>query len=298
MISVKTKGNTFSAKAFAPGHITGFFEAHDNPDPVRKGSTGCGLVLNSGVETTVSIGEDIHETKITLNGKNAEGGTISTVVQMLTGVPIKVESSANIPVECGLGASGAGALSTAYAINSALSLNLTANKLNEIAHIAEVKNSSGLGDVAAQSIGGVVIRTSPGAPHIARHDVIPCPEIDVYCVVLGKLSTGSVLGSEQMLSRINFAGRNAMKRLMQKPTVDNLMLCSRDFSIETGLANEKLIEIIEDVEAAGGLASQAMLGNSIFAIEQTAENNKVANILSKYGDVLQYKISSASVMMM
>jgi pantoate kinase len=298
LISVKTKGNTFSAKAFAPGHITGFFEAYDNPDPIIKGSTGCGLVLNSGVETTVSIGEDIHETEITLNGKNAEGGTISTVVQMLTGVPIKVESSANIPVECGLGASGAGALSTAYAINSALSLNLTANKLNEIAHIAEVKNSSGLGDVAAQSIGGVVIRTSPGAPHIARHDVIPCPEIDVYCVVLGKLSTGSVLGSEQILSRINFAGRNAMKRLMQKPTVDNLMSCSRDFSVETGLANEKLIEIIEDVEDVGGLASQAMLGNTVFAIEQIAGNNEVAKILSKYGDVLQYKISSASVKVM
>jgi len=289
------QGIILSAKAFAPAHITGFFETHQHSNPVMKGSTGCGIVLNSGVETTVTIGEDIKKTDISLNGKAVSGSTIATVIEMITDIPVAVHSQANIPVECGLGASGAGALSTSYALNEALSLNLTANKLNEIAHVAEVKNSSGLGDVAAQNIGGIAIRNSPGAPDIARHDRIPCPEIDVYCIVLGELPTDSVLGNEEMVGRINLAGRKAMNELMKAPSVDNFMSCSKTFCTETGLANEKVIDIIEAVESINGMASQAMLGNTVFAISSTATKELLEHTLSEFGNVLHYKTNSTTV---
>lgn len=294
-MSWTTEGRTFSARAFAPAHITGFFETHDNPDPVRKGSTGCGIVLDAGIESTVMAGEGIEHTEIMLNGEKVSADTIATVVTMLTDVPVRVDCRADIPVECGLGASGAGALSTAYALNRALSLDLTANKLNEIAHVAEVRNSSGLGDVAAQSVGGVVIRTAPGAPDIGKHDNIPCPEMDVYCIVLGKLSTGSVLGSDEMVRSINLAGRKAMKKLMKKPTLEIFMSCSRDFCVGTGLADEKITEIIEAVEAVGGMAAQAMLGNTVFAIDNTPQEETVREILSDFGDVLRYRIGPTSI---
>lgn len=290
-----TEGNTFSARAFAPAHITGFFETHHHSNSVIKGSTGCGIVLNAGVETTVTIREDIEKTKISLNGKEVSGNTISTVLEMITDLPAKVQSQANIPIECGLGASGAGALSTAYALNDALSLNLTANELNEIAHVAEVKNSSGLGDVAAQTIGGIVIRTAPGAPHVGKHDQIPCPEIDIYCVVLGELPTESVLGNEEMLGRINLAGRRSMDKLMETPSVENFMSCSRDFCIDTGLANEKVIDIIEAIESVGGRASQAMLGNTVFAIEHNSKEGSLKQTLAEFGTVLHYKTNTSSV---
>jgi len=38
-------------KAFAPSHITGFFYVHDDPDPMRMGSCGCGFTLEAGVHT-------------------------------------------------------------------------------------------------------------------------------------------------------------------------------------------------------------------------------------------------------
>lgn len=291
----KSEGNTFSAKAFAPAHITGFFETHQHSNPVMKGSTGCGIVLNAGVETTVTVGEDRERTEISLNGKAVCGNTVATVIEMITDISVVVHSQANIPVECGLGSSGAGALSTAYALNEALSLNLTANKLNEIAHVAEVKNSSGLGDVTAQTIGGIAIRNSPGAPDIARHDQIPCPEIDVYCVVLGELPTDSVLGNEEMIGRINLAGRKAMNKLMKAPSVDNFMSCSRTFCTETGLANEKILEIIEAVESVNGMASQAMLGNTVFAINGTMTGDLVKETLSEFGNVLHYKTNSSNI---
>ncbi|WP_406661000.1 pantoate kinase [Methanolobus sp. ZRKC3] len=295
MISEKCKGDTLNAKAFAPAHITGFFETHDHQNPVMKGSTGCGIVLNAGIESTVTAGEGIQKSEIMLNGKKVSGNTISTVIEIITDMPVKVQCQADIPVECGLGASGAGALSTAYALNSALSLNLTANKLNEIAHVAEVRNSSGLGDVAAQSVGGVVIRTVPGAPDSGKYDHIPGPELDVYCLTLGKLSTGSVLGNAELLGRINYTGRKAMEKLMQKPTIAEFMACSRDFCIDTGLADERIIDIIETVEAAGGMASQAMLGNTVFAISNNPEEETVQQALTEFGNVLHYKTSFTSI---
>ncbi|MDP2217718.1 MAG: pantoate kinase [Methanolobus sp.] len=289
--------DTVSARAFAPAHITGFFEVHDHTDPVRKGSTGCGIVLNEGVETTVTIGEAIEETVISLNCKHVAGSTSRTVVEMLTDRPVKVESIAHIPIECGLGASGAGALGTAYALNRILSLDLTANKLNEVAHVAEVRNRSGLGDVVAQSLGGAVIRTSPGAPGIGSCDRIPTGKSDVFCIVLGRLPTSSVLGNEEAVKSINTAGKTAMKRLMVRPSIENFMTCARDFSIGTKLANEKITEIIDAVEAAGGMASQAMLGNTVFAIGTNGKDAEIEEILSCFGQVLHYRISPGSIRM-
>jgi len=285
-----------SARAFAPAHITGFFEVHENIDPLRKGSTGCGIVLNEGIETTVSCGEEIKKTIVLLDGVEVEGSTIRTVIESLTDKPVKVECKADIPIESGLGASGAGALGTAYSLNCALELNLTADKLNQIAHLAEVKNSSGLGDVAAQSLGGVVIRKTPGAPGIGNYERIPVKEQDIWCVVLGELSTSSVLSNREAVESINLAGRSAMQKLMKKPTLENFMLCSRDFTVNTGLADNTIIDIMEAVESTGGIASQAMLGNTVFAISREAEaDEKITDTLSEYGDVLNYKINTASI---
>ncbi|MBN2111190.1 MAG: pantothenate kinase [Methanosarcinaceae archaeon] len=287
--------DTVSAKAFAPAHITGFFEVHEHSDPLRKGSTGCGIVLDAGIETTVICGKGIAETEILLNGRKVRGQTIRTVIEMLTDMPVKVESRAELPIGVGLGASGAGALGTAYALNSALCLNHTGNELSQVAHLAEVKNSSGLGDVAAQSLGGVVIRKTPGAPGMGRYDRIPCSEQEVLCIILGELSTPSVLGSGEMVESISREGRSAMKRLMERPTLEEFMLCSRDFSMGTGLAGDRIMDIIEAVESAGGLASQAMLGNTVFAITHDPGNNAVADAILKFGDVLHCRINTSSV---
>ncbi len=47
--------------------------------------------------------------------KKVEGRTTQTVAEMMTDVPVRIKSWAEIPTGCGFGASGAGALGTAYA---------------------------------------------------------------------------------------------------------------------------------------------------------------------------------------
>lgn len=280
------------SKAFSPAHITGFFEIHTNDDPRRMGSTGCGIVLDRGVETAVVVDESIDRTTVKLNGSIVQEGAIHTVVEMLTDVPVIVESTADIPIGCGFGASGAGALGAAYALNSARSLDLTTDQLTKTAHVAEVKNKSGMGDVMGQAYGGIVIRTHAGAPPFGKFDRIPASDHKVLCIVLGKISTKSILDDEHAVRQINSAGRNALKTLLKAPTIENFMALSREFAINTGLMSERTLDIIETVESVGGMASQAMLGDTVFAIVTEQNEIEVREVMEKAGEVLDYRISS------
>ncbi len=287
--------DVFTARAFAPAHITGFFQIHEHKEPMKKGSTGCGVVLEKGVHTSVKIGENIENTETFLNDEKISGDTSRAVVEAMTELPARVESISDIPIGCGFGASGAGALGTAYAINHALTLDNTASQLNDIAHMAEVSNSTGLGDVTGQAHGGILIRKTPGAPSIASVDRIPSKEKQVYCVILGELSTKSVLCNPDITKEINVAGKEAMKKLIEKPSVDNFMLCSKDFTIQSGLADERVIEAIEAADSIGVTASQAMLGSAVFAIPSETKCSELDSIFSEFGSVLKSRIMTCSI---
>jgi pantoate kinase len=294
----QSEGQDFAAKAYAPGHITGFFQIHENENPHRKGSTGCGIVLNGGVTTGVNVGEFIDKTEIFLNGKEVEGRTTRTVAEMITDIPVRINSWAEIPIGCGFGASGAGAIGTAYALNRALSLNQTVKSLTEYAHVAEVINCSGLGDVAGQSSGGVVIRLQPGGPEFGLVDCIPTPEARVFCIVLGEIATKSVLKDTSTVGRINIAGKAAMSELLKKPTLENFMYLAKEFANKTGLMSSRAKDIIEAANASGGLASQAMLGDTVFAIAPYAQEFPLFETLQEFGEVLEYNISTSTPKLM
>jgi pantoate kinase len=284
----------FFAKAYAPGHITGFFQIHENENPHRKGSTGCGIVLNGGVTTEVKVGEAVEKTEIFLNGKEVEGRTTRSVAEMITDMPVRISSWAEIPIGCGFGASGAGAIGAAYALNRALSLNLTSKNLNEYAHVAEVINCSGLGDVAGQSSGGVVIRLQPGGPEFGLVDSIPVHEARVFCIVLGEIHTKSILKDAAASWKINTAGKASMSELLKKPTLENFMYQAKEFASKTGLLSSRAKDIIEAVNASGGMASQAMLGDTVFAVASDSQEFLLFETLQEFGEVLEYNISTCT----
>jgi pantoate kinase len=247
-------------KAFAPAHITGFFIVHDDADPLRMGSCGAGLSLDDGALTEASLAD---RTEILLNGRPAEASTTEAVVRLLAGRPVRVETRLGIPVGGGLGASAAGAVSTALALNELLGLEKTMNELLYAAHVAEVTSGTGLGDVAGMSGGGVEIRRKPGVPFAV--DRIPVPQTYIYYVCFGPVSTKTVLSDPREKTAINGAGRKCLKSLLDKPTFPELMRLSRSFAVETGLISERALDAVEAVESHGGLASMAMLGDTVFA---------------------------------
>ncbi|WP_445474644.1 pantoate kinase [Methanococcoides methylutens] len=277
-------------RAFAPGHITGFFEIHDDPDPRRKGSTGCGVVLDKGIDSIVRKG--VENTEVFLDGVLVKAETTRSLIEQLVNFPVHVYCTSSIPIGCGFGASAAGSLSTAYALNDAFSLGLTSNQLVEAVHIAEVSNGSGMGDVEGQYFGGIPIRRTPGCPPYGILDRVPSPSFEVHCVVLGELSTGSVLNDDGLMRQVNSAGRYALRSLLSRPTVSNFMELSKEFTLKCGLASDRVIDAIEAVDAVGGMASQAMLGETVFACSAERVKMDVVEMLSNFGEVTTYKVTS------
>ncbi|MHC1585891.1 MAG: pantoate kinase [Candidatus Syntropharchaeia archaeon] len=268
-------------RAYSPSHITGFFEIFPSKNPLRMGSRGCGIVLEKGCITEVEISDDFC---IKINGIEEDAPTTAYVVSEMAKRPVTIFSEFRVPVGGGFGASGAGALSTAYALNELFSLNMTVNELAGIAHRAEVSASTGLGDVLAQTYGGIVIRKEGGAPGIGVVDRIPCGNIEVGWVYFGKKSTKGILTDEKMVKRINSAGRKAMKDLMKKPSISNFMKLSARFARETELMSERAGDAMEAVESFGGVASVAMIGDAVFAIGGL-------EALSEFGEVERSGIS-------
>ncbi|WP_266075216.1 pantoate kinase [Haladaptatus caseinilyticus] len=249
-----------AGRAFVPGHVTGFFSIHEADDPKQAGSRGAGLTLSEGVTVTV---EPAAEASIELNGEFAAVEAGRRVLDELD-VTAQVSAETDLPLGAGFGVSGALALGTAFAANDAFDRGRSENELVTLAHSAEVKAGTGLGDVVAQARGGVPIRLEPGAPEYNRLDGIPTRARIEYAS-LGELSTAEVLsGSTDRLSR---AGVDALVALVNEPTLDSFMRQSRAFAEETGLLTDEVRAVIEDVHDVGGQASMAMLGETVFALD-------------------------------
>ena len=247
------------AQAFVPGHVTGFFTSCPDADPTRAGSQGAGIALSEGVTVTV---RPASETEVVLNGDSIEMEAVERVVNALQ-MGATVRGTTDLPVGAGFGVSGAMALGTALAANAAGDRRLSTNELVTVAHGAEVQAGTGLGDVVAQNRGGLTLRLDPGGPHHNNLDGIPARERVEYHV-LGGLSTGDVLDGDT--DRLDDAGERALSDVVKEPTVDRFVRASRTFSRESGLLTDDVRGVVTDVTEAGGRATMAMLGETVFAL--------------------------------
>jgi len=283
-----TSDVTKAARAWVPSHITGFFAAHRIEDPLLSGSVGCGLCLSLGATTTIESSPEVEETEILLNGCISDAPVSRFVASKMLRLlgPVRVRTDLEMPFGAGFGASGAGALGAAYALNSFCDLGLTANQAAAVAHEAEVTFRTGLGDVIAQNAGGLVIRLQPGAPGRGVIDRIPVPPLPISYVVKGPISTKAVLSDAGVMKAVNAAGEAALKDLLKRPTFVNFMRLSRRFTLQSGLASDWALEAIEAVEAAGGLASMIMLGDAVFSWGGESEQ-----ALQEFGEVHTTTIS-------
>ena len=249
-----------SARAFVPGHVTGFFAVHRDEDPTRAGATGAGVALTDGV--TVEV-EYAQETAVRIDSEPAEVEAVERVLEALS-VTATVRVETDIPVGAGFGASGAMALGTALAANDLFASRLSENELATIAHGAEVQSGTGLGDVIAQARGGVPLRLEPGGPHHCVVDAIPARRRIEY-VSFGERATGVVIDGDT--DPIDRAGEEARSMVVAKPTLEQLMYASRRFAREADLLTDDVRETIRAVGDAGGEAAMAMLGNTVFALD-------------------------------
>jgi pantoate kinase len=257
------------AKAFAPGNLSCVFKIIPHPEATKMHSLGMGFTITEGVVVTVS--QHNSQTSVRFNGSGIDFPTVVSVVQKLTPQPIEIEIDSPLPLGCGFGLSGAASLATTYALNVLLGLDKSAEELAMIAHVAEVENRTGLGDVCAQYHGGCLIKLKKGYPLAAER--LPIPEQPIYYRYFSSIQTKTILEDAERRDRINRAADETLHALekLTKSNVVDFNACirlSKQFSLKSGLLEDARVqESIREIEAAGGVASMIMLGNAVFSTQ-------------------------------
>ncbi|MHA1733663.1 MAG: GHMP family kinase ATP-binding protein [Promethearchaeota archaeon] len=255
--------------------------------------------MNAFGKTTVVISDvsdglgGLDATKISINGEDASEGASTTryvVSQLLTRIaqPVFVEISHefDLPMGCGYGASGAGALGTAIGLSLLLGLNLTQNQAGRIAHIAEVISKTGLGTVGGQFVGGFSLTTEAGFPFTMEKLMYP-PDLRVVCGTFGKILTSGILKEWSYKKKISKWGEIALKKTLQVPNVKTFMEASREFLEGVGLVEaldlENVKELLTELDKARIYgASMNQLGQSVFACCKRKDVKGVLDIFESF----------------
>jgi pantoate kinase len=302
--------------AFAPGHLTAFFRTAATPeDPLHRGSLGGGICLSLGATTRIQVSDRKKPSdpngpddpanspslaiRITINDQEREAAVSRSALTMflhdvvkngwltrdqLSGMEFSVSTTLELPEQSGWGMSGAGALSSVLALREALNIPYSFHETIAFAHLSELEHSTGLGDVAAQCAGGIEIRKRPGIQPYGSIDSIPCEPLVIVCLTIpDPLSTAGVLSDKVLVESLNTSGRVAMDGISHLPTLDMFLELSRKFTLKTGIADLRILHILEQMRKMGiGEGGMAMLGNSIYAVGDTAA---LVELFESYGRV-------------
>ncbi len=267
---------------FSPAHVSGFFSIYEDANPSKMGSTGGGICLDKGVITSARARKGKGEIDIYINGAPLDAPVTRRVAQKLLpkGYDLSIRIEAQLPIGQGFGMSGAGALTTAMAVADLFGV-FTREEVIKVAHETEVEFKTGLGDVAAQSVGGVVIRPKPGIPPYGLIEKLEGEGEIILTVIGGPLSTKKVLEDSSKRHLINQAAFNALESLSKNRSIENLFRASYEFALRSNLMSPEVGRGVEEARKHG-LASMAMLGNSLFAM---GNSERIAQSLNGIGTV-------------
>ncbi|MCS7108755.1 MAG: hypothetical protein RMH77_01585 [Sulfolobales archaeon] len=222
-------------RVLIPLHITGFWYVVKSYSPVFTGSLGAGLTLDPPIIAEASEGS----CKLTINNTCIETPVISTAerianLELTKGINVK----SKVMLGNGYGLSAATTLS--YLTLNMLDKDVTLNHISTIAHVAEVLNETGYGDVIAEFYGnGLVLRTSPGPPGIGSVDLIPIKNsLKVITVPLGNLTTKEMMSKYGSL--INTVGIDIYRKFVEEPSIESFAELSHEFSLRVGMLSKDL----------------------------------------------------------
>ena len=282
--------------AFAPGNMSGVFKIIPHDSPAQMHSLGLGFTVVDGVDVEVARmdgsggGPADRVSTVHFNGEVIDFPTVDNLIAKLTSEPVDVRVKSTLPLSSGFGLSGASALACAYALNALFELGHCEESLAMMAHVAEVENLTGLGDVCAQYHGGCLVKLTPGQPLAAKP--MPIAEQPIFYRYFGPIRTRDVLSDAEQAGRINAAADEALTTLGELSVrdcveMDECIRVCRQFAEGSGLLrDERVRDLIDDVEASGGAASMIMLGNAVFSTsrfegcQETALAKRKAELVS------------------
>lgn len=271
------------AVAWSPGHISGYFRRCTDPDGVVTGSIGGGVVIAEGV-TVEAVPSSSPRVRVCCRGPGGilritEGSPPVEHLMARLGVRAELTTTCTLPIGAGFGLSAAALLASGTALSSLFRLRLSRASIAAEAHAAEVLFRTGLGDVAAELGGGVVVRRTPGINgEILRHRT----DDPIWAVSFGPISTRGVLDSEEAMDRIRAAFPGT-----EPGGLASMVEISRGFAETSELVTGRVRAALEACDEAGVPASMTMLGDGVFAVGVDAPV-----VLAPFGHV--YRLSVAT----
>jgi pantoate kinase len=281
------------AKAFSPGHITGFFEIPHSKSThfLQRGSKGAGFSIERGITTTAYLYESTKAGyQISINGVKARNAEVSSwiaeeyLARANKSYFLKIDHEVGIPVGFGLGSSGAAALSLSYALNEALGIGLSRTQAAQIAHRAEIACKTGLGTVIAEFAGGFEMRTSAGAPGVGSVSKIDLEGYRAIVLCLAPISTNSFLTNR--MNEINGLGGVMLSRLSESRSVDEFLKMSNEFAGTLGLTEGRCRAPIKALKAKGIESSVALFGQTVFTLVPQPIAKDARDTLKGFGGTL------------
>ena len=273
--------------AFSHGHITCFFHPVRTSDPGTTGSRGAGLRLSLGTRVTMDERTD-RRVSIVLDGRDSDACVTRRVVSLICpdrGLDITIEN--DLPVGQGFGMSASGAIAAAMCACSIADVDI--RQAYRFAHIAEVMEGGGLGDVAAIASGThQPVRVRPGLPPYGevKGTGLRIPKLTL-AVVGDKLSTAPVINDPDMQRCLCEVGSGMVDDYIRRPSLNRLFSLSREFSSSMGLESEEVRNALDRITETAP-AGMCMLGHSIFT---TLPEDEVREIL---GDVPIFSASTSN----
>lgn len=288
--SVPTRLVIMKSAAFAPSHITGFFEIKDlDDDPLKRGSRGAGVCLAQGVETEVDTTDTPSRISILINGIPSSRAVVSKAVatkllELSKTRGLAIHHRIRVPIASGFGTSGAAAIGIALAGSEALGLGLSQMEAYQLAHTVEVELKTGLGTVAGEYCGGLEVRSKEGAPGFGEaFQVSLNGPYTVVALHNGPLETSRFLSDLDYRNKINSIGRAFSDRMIKTPNLQTFLRLTAEFSSAIQLGNEQLRKVRKVAEEHGYQFGMAMFGQTVFTVVRESEASEVANLIKKNG---------------
>jgi pantoate kinase len=279
------------AVAFAPGHISGFFQPITDFDDIDKiGSRGAGVCIAHGATAQVELQKSRKQKiNIFINGKIGTYSVTRTAVKYLLGkenLEINVNISLDLPGSHGFGMSAAGALSSSLALVQLL--DKPHLKAVEAAHRAEVIHHTGLGDVCSSALGGFEIRKKPGIQPYGDIQKISEKHSILLAVFPGEMSTKSILTNDRYIQQISNIGSFCTDKVIESPSIELIMKYSYYFTEKSGLAPKNILHVLDKIRVEHR-ASMCMLGHSIFVLDY---NEKVKQLLLEESMIIETRVDN------
>ncbi|MEM4717912.1 MAG: kinase [Desulfurococcaceae archaeon] len=206
-----------------PLHVSGIWIPHYSSSPVETGSVGAGLNISIYVESLVKRGP----CKILLNNEEVFPRNAN---ELCSELGVSVLSNINSPIRLGSGFGLSAAVFITHALGSYLLVGKPSIQALQRAHVLEVVNLTGLGDVISEYTGGFTVRARPGAPGIGyAYRVIPREQVSLLVAELGRCEDTSSMLKRMSTSMIE-QGRAMLRRVIETEDLKTYFDHSREFT--------------------------------------------------------------------